>query len=265
MFMFASFREALPMRKVLVIGIGAGDPEQLTIQAIKALNRADVFFVLDKGPAKADLVRLRKAICERFVERQDYRVVEARDPVRDEGIASYSERVAAWHEERAQLYEQLLLGELGDDGHGAFLVWGDPSLYDSTLRILERVRARGAVSFDCEVIPGISAVQALAARHGIALHAVGAPVYVTTGRRLAERGALPEDGDVVVMLDGGCAWKTFDDPTLEIFWGAYLGTEHELLVSGRLHECSDEIERLKSAARAERGWIMDTYLIRRPR
>ena len=44
------------MRRLLIIGIGAGDPEQVTVQAIKALNRADVFFVIDKGAVKQDLM-----------------------------------------------------------------------------------------------------------------------------------------------------------------------------------------------------------------
>jgi precorrin-6A synthase len=252
------------MRRILVIGIGAGDPEQLTLQAIKALNQVDVFFVLDKGPAKADLVQLRKQICERFIEAPDYRIVEIQDPVRDERIASYTERVAAWHAQRAQLIGQLMLSELGEDACGGLLVWGDPALYDSTLRILERVRC--GVAFECEVIPGISSVQTLAARHRIPLHDVGAPVQITTGRRLAEQRALPAEGAVVVMLDGECAWKTLEDNAgLEIFWGAYLGTERELLVSGSLRERGPEIEALRAQARAKHGWIMDTYLIRRQR
>ena len=37
------------MKKILIIGIGAGDPDYMTVQAINALNRADVFFVMDKG------------------------------------------------------------------------------------------------------------------------------------------------------------------------------------------------------------------------
>jgi precorrin-6A synthase len=252
------------MRRILVIGIGPGDPEQLTLQAIAALNRVDVFFVLDKGEVKADLLELRKQILERFVETPDYRIAVVPDPVRDERIASYTERVARWHEERARLIAAQLLHELAEEECAGFLVWGDPALYDSTLRVLERVRRE--VDFEYEVIPGISSVQLLAARHRIALHPVAAPVYITTGRRLAERRALPADGDLVVMLDGECAWKTLEaDESLEIFWGAYLGTDRELLISGRLHERSREIEVLRAKARAEHGWIMDTYLIRRAR
>ena len=51
-------------------------------------------------------------------------------------------------------------------------MWGDPSLYDSTLRIIERIIARGRVVFEYEVIPGISSIQALVGReliHSIAL------------------------------------------------------------------------------------------------
>ena len=70
------------MRKIYAIGIGAGDPEHLTVQAIDRLNRVDVFFVLDKGADKSDLVRLRQEILDRFVTRPGYRVALAEDPPR---------------------------------------------------------------------------------------------------------------------------------------------------------------------------------------
>ncbi|MEA2926682.1 MAG: precorrin-6A synthase, partial [Alphaproteobacteria bacterium] len=35
------------MRKILIIGIGAGDPEYVTVQAVNALNRVDAFFIPD--------------------------------------------------------------------------------------------------------------------------------------------------------------------------------------------------------------------------
>ena len=51
------------MRKILIIGMGAGHPEHITIQAINALRRVDVLFVTDKGAAKEDLAALRHEIC----------------------------------------------------------------------------------------------------------------------------------------------------------------------------------------------------------
>ena len=41
------------------------------------------------------------------------------------------------------IYETLLLNQLAEGEVGAFLVWGDPALYDSTLRILDAVAAGG--------------------------------------------------------------------------------------------------------------------------
>ena len=173
------------MRKVLIIGIGPGDPDYVTMQAIKALNRVDVFFVVDKGREKQDLIRLRQEICDRYIENRSYRVVEVRDPERDRTATAYRSAVEVWRRQRADLYEMMIRNELGEDGCGAFLAWGDPSIYDSTLASIEDILARGALEFEYEVIPGISSVQALVAKHKVTLNQVGEPIQITTGRRLA--------------------------------------------------------------------------------
>lgn len=252
------------MRKLLVIGIGAGNPDHMTVQAVDGLNRADVLFIPDKGEKKNDLAELRRQICDRFVTNPNSRRVEFAVPVRAEPAPSYRSAVDDWHEAIAAIYESLIRDELSQDGCGAFLIWGDPSLYDSALRILERVRMRGNVAFELEVMPGITAVQALAASHKMALNRIGDAVQITTGRRLTEEG-LPDDaGSTVVMLDGKCAFNTLDDNDLLIHWGAYLGTPDEILISGRLGDVGDEIVRTRDEARRKKGWIMDTYLLRKP-
>jgi precorrin-6A synthase len=250
------------MKKLFVIGIGAGNPDYVTVQAINALNEVDVFFVIDKGKEKQDLVRLRKEICDRFIENKTYRTVEAPDPPRDRLSAFYELAVDSWHERRTLLYERLIGEELNDDECGAFLVWGDPSLYDSTLRIIERIIARGIVAFEYEVVPGISSIQALAAKHRIALNRIGKSIHITTGRKIAE--GLPNNiDDVVVMLDADCAFRGIKEAAMDIYWGAYLGTEDEILVSGNLCELTGDIERMRKEAKERKGWIMDTYLLRR--
>jgi precorrin-6A synthase len=247
------------MREILVIGIGAGNPEYITVQAINALNAADVFFVVDKGEDKSSLLALRTEICDRYRTDPDYRLVQIPEPDRDRTASAYTEAVEDWHERRAQLFEAAIIEHLPADGVGAFLVWGDPALYDSTLRVIDRVLARGNVEFDHRVIPGITAVQALAAQHRVPLNRIGEPVHITTGRRIAN--GLPEGlASAVVMLDPALA---ADDPELHIYWGAYLGTPNEELRSGRLRDVAEEISTLKQELRERHGWIMDTYLIRR--
>ena len=45
--------------------------------------------------------------------------------------------------------------------------------------------------------------------------------------------------------------------------GAYLGGPDEILRAGRLPEVAADIDATRAAARARKGWIMDTYLLRR--
>jgi len=244
-------------RKLHVIGIGAGDPNYVTAQAVAALNETDVFFAMDKGAAKDDLVALRREVCTRFIREPGYRFVELADPKRAKD-GDYRQAVADWHAARAEVWAKALLDELPDDGIGAFLAWGDPSLYDSTLRILELVAERIDVSYD--VIPGITAIQALTARHRIPLNDIGEPVLITTGRRLRATGL---SGAAVVMLDGDCAFLDCP-PETNIWWGAYLGTPDELLVAGTVGGVGEQIATVRAEARERHGWIMDTYLLRPP-
>jgi precorrin-6A synthase len=250
------------MRKLLLIGIGAGNRDHITIQAINALNAADVFFAIDKGVEKAELIRLRQEICETYIKDRSYRIVAVPDPERDRTPSSYPTAVKDWHERRAEIFEKMIARELNEGECGAFLVWGDPSLYDSALRIVQQILARGAVEFTYEVIPGISSVQALAAAHKISLNQIGAPIHITTGRNVAD--GFPADVDnLVVMLDANCAFKAVKEPDVDIYWGAYVGTEDEILVAGDLREVEGDIEKIRNAARARKGWILDTYLLRK--
>ncbi len=243
------------MRSIHVIGIGVGDPDYLTTQAIRALNDTRVFFAMDKGEATSDLVALRREICRRFIAEPGYRFVELPDPVRA-ADGDYRHAVADWHAARARLWAAAIETELGPDEVGAFLAWGDPSLYDSTLRILDEVARHVEIHYD--VIPGITAVQALTARHRIPLNDIGEPVLLTTGRRLREHGLR---GSAVVMLDGDCAFLDCP-PQTRIWWGAYLGAPEEILVAGTVGEVGERIAGLRADARARHGWIMDTYLLR---
>lgn len=252
------------MRHIHVIGIGAGNPDHATVQAVTAMRSTDVFFVLDKGDDKADLVAVRQELCDRHLEPGRYRWVEVADPERDRNPADYDAEVRRWHRARADRFAAAFADELGDDGVGAFLVWGDPALYDSTLRILDDLHERGEVRFTHDVIPGVTSIAALAAAHRIPLHRIGESMLITTGRRLVADGGWPATAaNAIVMLDGDCSFRHLDPTGVEIWWGAYLGTPMEVLASGPLADVGPEIERTRAAARAEHGWIMDIYLLRR--
>ncbi|WP_172295436.1 precorrin-6A synthase (deacetylating) [Pseudoruegeria sp. HB172150] len=245
-------------RSVKVIGIGAGNPEYVTVQAINAMNRVSVFFIPNKGAEKAALLRLRYEICERYIEGSNYRFVDFDVPERSKAGA-YKADVEAWRGEVQKIYENLLAEHLNEDEVGAFLVWGDPTLYDGTLSILDRIEFGGGFDLEVDVIPGISSVQALAACHRVALNRIGESLTIMTGRQLA-KGYPDGGGNIVVMLDSLGAFRELDGD-VDIHWGAYVGTEDEILVAGKLREVCDQIDRLRAVSKDEHGWIMDTYML----
>ena len=252
-----------PVRQLLLIGIGAGNPDYLTLQAVRALARVDVVFLTDKGEETAELLQARRDICAAHMHGKAYRTVAISDPERDRTPAAYREAVATWHSQRALAYEQAILQNLAPGECGAWLVWGDPALYDSALRIIEQVADRGRVAFEWEIIPGISSIQALAARHRISLNQIGEAIHITTGRQLRANADQPL-ANTVVMLDGHCAFQALAGGAaeLDIYWGAYLGMPEEILLSGKLTAMSAPILQARAQARARKSWIMDTYLLR---
>ncbi|QOT74068.1 precorrin-6A synthase (deacetylating) [Sphingobium fuliginis] len=244
------------MISIDLIGIGTGNPDHLTRAAVKAMNDADLILLPRKGDAKSDLIDLRRAICAELLT-QAVKIVEFDMPRRADRT-DYVGAVLDWHDAIAALWMEQVARHLPEGGRLALLVWGDPSLYDSSLRIAGRLPGAKV-----RVIPGITSVQALTAAHGICLNDLADPVLITTGRRLSERGWPGCADSLVVMLDGHCAFQTLPPEGLDIWWGAYLGLPQERLARGPLAMRGAEIASCRAALRQEHGWIMDIYLLRR--
>lgn len=239
------------MTHVHVIGVGMG-PQHVTPEAAEALRGCDYVIAAAKSDDDG-LLEARRAIAHAH----GVEVVAVPDPRRDrDDPADYERAVADWHEARVAAYETVLR-ERG--GTAAFLVWGDPSLYDSTIRIVEQLAARLPIEYD--VLPGISAPQLLAARHRIVLHPVGRPVHVTTGRRLREDVAAGQT-NLCVLLNAHLDLTGLED--WSIWWGANLGAAAEELVAGRVGDVVGEIDRARNRAKDAAGWVMDLYLLRAP-
>lgn len=247
------------MLSLSLIGIGCGDPGQLTLAAIRAINAADLILIPRKGVGKSELAELRRTICAEVLTNERTRVVEFDLPVRDAGEADYRKGVDDWHDTIVATWSREIANNLGSEGRVALLIWGDPSLYDSSLRIARRFGSLPTI----EVVPGITSIQTLCAAHALPLNDIGEPFLVTTGRRLREGGWPAGVDTVVVMLDGGTAFHSLEPAGLHIWWGAYLGMSDEILLSGELAEAGPRIVAARQAARARHGWIMDSYILKR--
>lgn len=250
------------MEKLVLIGIGTGNPDHLTLQAIKAMRGADLILIPQKGPDKSDLASLRHAM---LAEHAAHVPVAVFDMPKRDVSAGYLAGVDAWHDAIAAAWVAAIAR--AQDGREfsrdirtvALLVWGDPSLYDSTLRIAARLVPMPEIV----VIPGVTSMQVLTAGHAIPVNEVGAPFTVTTGRQLRVHGWPAGVDTLVVMLDGECSFGTLPPAGVQIWWGAYVGMAEEVLAEGPLERMALTIPPLRERLRAEHGWIMDIYVLRR--
>lgn len=238
-----------------LIGIGTGNPDHVTLAAIRAMREADLILVPRKGEDKGDLADLRRQICAAHLPDLS-RVVEFDLPLRDPS-GGYLDGVNDWHDAIAACWRTAIEAHLPGGGRVALLVWGDPSLYDSTLRIAARL------GIAPRVVPGVTSLSVLTAAHAIPLNDLGAPVVITTGRRLRDHGWPEGANSVAVMLDSGGAFQAIAPEGVTIWWGAYLGMPQQALITGPLAESGPRIIALRAELRARHGWIMDIYLLRR--
>ncbi len=244
------------MTTLVLIGIGTGNPDHLTAQAVRALNGADLILLPRKGKAKSDLADLRRLILAR--------VLTAPVPVAEYDVPTRADQddylgaVNDWHDAIAGVWASTIAARLPEGGTVALMVWGDPSLYDSTLRIAARLPG-----LTVSVVPGITSLQALTAAHAIALNTLADPVTLTTGRRLRDHGWPDGAVTLAVMLDKGGAFTTLQAKGIDIWWGAYVGMPEETLIHGPLADVSERILATRARLRARHGWIMDIYLLRK--
>ncbi|MFT8884704.1 MAG: precorrin-6A synthase (deacetylating) [Acetobacter papayae] len=250
--------EGHEMLTLSLIGIGTGNPEHLTLAAIREINAADLILIPRKGKAKADLAILRETLCRDVLTNPKTRIVSFDMPVRDAADPDYLRGVEGWHDAIAAVWTRAIAEHLPEGGRVALLVWGDPALYDSTLRIAARLLPPERI----RSIPGIMSINALTAAHTIAMNEIGAAFMVTTGRHLREKGWPDGVDTLVILLDGECSFTHIDPVGVQIYWGAYVGMPEQILRAGALSDMADEIIHTRAKARKQHGWIMDIYLLR---
>lgn len=244
------------MIELLLIGIGTGNPDHITRQAEKAIASADWIMIPTKGDNKADLADLRHDICAQIAGVDLSRILEFELPVRDPAIP-YVDRVHYWHDAIADVWQETIQVNI-KTGKVALLIWGDPSLYDSSLRIASRLNPAPKIT----VLPGLTSLQVLTAAHAIPINELAHPFVVTTGRQLRDNGWPTGMDTVAVMLDGECSFQSLENQNCQIYWGAYVGMKEEILIQGPLDQVSEQIVEMRAKARENHGWIMDIYVLK---
>ncbi len=244
------------MYELDLIGIGTGNPDHVTFQGAAAIRGANLILIPRKDENKSDLAGLREDIVAQVADTPPT-VAYFDIPIR-RSEDGYLRGVDEWHDAIALRWQAAIAAHPGAS-RVALLIWGDPSLYDSSLRIASRLRPQPKT----RVIPGVTALQALTAAHAIPINDIGAPFVVTTGRRIRDEGWPQDASKVAVMLDGECSFQSLEMSDYEIWWGAYVGMKEEILIHGPLADVAGKILETRAKARADHGWIMDIYLLKK--
>ncbi len=244
------------MKKAYLIGLGPGDPKFLTLEAFNQIKRLKTFLIPAKKGEKKDLTEIRKNILNFVHPQGKYELVELEFPPRKKG-KNYKQKVSNWRKEKAEVILRFLK-QRKDLREFGFLIIGDPCLYDGHIEVFKEVQKE--VPLEIEVIPGISAMQVLSARFKVSLSEIAGNILITTSRGLRCMKEILQT--TVVFLDNYQTFRLFKDKPVEIFWGAYLSTEKEELLSGSLNEIAEKIVECRKKLKSENGYIMDIYFLR---
>jgi len=171
------------------VGTGPGDPELLTVKAWRLIQRAEVlsFLVNDRGESQAKQIA-REAISEADSAQCEIPIYMPMLKAREKANQAYDQGAAA-------IADQL---EQGRDV--IFLCEGDPLFFGSFSYLLERLEDR----FCCEVVPGITSVNAAAATLVNPLTMLKESFAVMNGRHSDAQilTALEQHDSLVIMKAG---------------------------------------------------------------
>lgn len=217
----APARPAAP--RLVGVGMGPGDPELVTVKGVNALREAPVVVVpvMADGPTGRAEATVLHHVSAATVERVVFALNERSDRAR---------RAAAWDAAGARVVELL-----AEHGTVAFATIGDPNVYSTFGYLAQTVRA-ALPELRVETVPGVTAMQDLAARSGAVLTEGTEPltlVPVTAGAEVL-REALRGPGTVVAYKFGRRAGEVADalaetGRTEGAVWGSALGLPQEAI------------------------------------
>lgn len=193
--------------KLTGVGVGPGDPELLTLKALRVIKESDVIAVPGENPTETVAYRIVVQAYPQLAQKELLPI--------DMPMTKDRERLEASHEKgAAQITEALERGR-----SVAFLTLGDPTVYSTYLYVHRRVEAAG---YPVGIVSGITSFCAVAARLNMGLvekaeplHVIpasyqiedslklpGTKVLMKAGRQMAKvRTLLQENGAEAVMIE----------------------------------------------------------------
>lgn len=172
--------------KLYGIGVGPGDPELLTLKALRVIKESDVVALPGENPK--DTVAY-KIVVQAYPELANKELLAVSMPMTKDPV-----KLEASHGQGTELVSNLL-----EEGKQvAFLTLGDPTVYSTYIYVHKRVEAAG---YPVEIISGITSFCAVAAKLNIGLVEKAEPLHVVPASYQIEE-SLKLPGTKVLMKAG---------------------------------------------------------------
>lgn len=172
--------------KLFGIGVGPGDPELLTLKAVRLIKECDVIAVPGKQKEETVAYKIVKQAVPEITEKECLEV--------DMPMTKDKEKLAQSHKAAFEKVSQVL-----DAGKNiAFLTLGDPCVYSTYIYIHQRIQQAG---YETEIVSGIPSFCAVSARlnQGLVersemLHVIPSSYGIEEGMKLSGTRVLMKAG-----------------------------------------------------------------------
>jgi precorrin-2/cobalt-factor-2 C20-methyltransferase len=190
-----------------VIGVGPGDPELLTLKAVRILKAVPCLCV-PKGREEGSSLAL--SIVEGVVDLKGKEIIEAFFPMKKTGASERKRDSAGSADDELEgRWNETVLNILKRLNQGidvAFITIGDPSIYSTFFYLYDRILAL-APRIRIEIIPGVSSITAAAARAGISLGLADEKIAVLPATYAGDLRAIISEFDTIVLMK---VYRVFD-------------------------------------------------------
>lgn len=175
------------MAKLYGLGVGPGDPELMTLKAVRLIRECDIIAI----PASGQAVNAAYTIAKGAVpDMDDKKIVEVSMPmIRDKEALNASHDAAA----------RQIIGYLEQGKNVAFLTLGDPSIYSTYIYVHDRVLAKG---YEAEIVPGIPSFCAVSARLNEGLTEAAEALHIIPASYKGLEESMELKGTKVLMKSG---------------------------------------------------------------
>ncbi len=178
--------------KLYVIGVGPGDPELLTLKAVRILREVTCICV-PKGREEGSSLAL--SIAEKALKLDNKEIIEAHFPMRKTKSSEHEcELDTKWQETIETVYSRLNKG-----ADMAFITIGDPTIYSTFFYLYDRLLELNP-KLDIEIVPGVSSINAASARAKMSLGLADERIAILPANYERDLKETLERFDTVVLM-----------------------------------------------------------------